>query len=129
MYVNMNVCHYHVNNKNCFICYSFIYTFCINHYISLQTYPVFTQDWLNFTNPFACLGRVNTLINLLIGEFSWLCLFEISIIAVMSYSCSVVCGFLLLVFVVILSSTIICKQVFFTVLFWFCSFLLYIILI
>ena len=133
-----------VNKNNYLVCYSFVYTLCINN----NNYNNYTTDLCNgdlqttitlfrrtasshkadktsltHLPALLCLlyDTVNSLMNVLEGKCSWLRLQEISTNVnnvVYINSCSVVCVFLftcllfffILVFVVILSSKIICKQ-------------------
>ena len=95
-------------------------------WLILFKHTALTQDWLNFywLSCLLCLvlyiGRVNSIMNVLEFECSWRRFPKISINvnnAVYIYYCSVVCVFLfnclqyifMLMFVVILISTLICK--------------------
>ena len=88
-----------VNNNNCFVCYSSVYSLCINYNNCLtdlsnedlqttitlfkRTAFLYKTEWTSLVYSFAlsCLlfGIVTSLMNVLEGEGSWLRILEISI--------------------------------------------------
>ena len=113
--VSPKICRSPVNTSNCFVCYSSVYTFCINNSNHLtivwqffvtemfkprlissnipRLHTRLTKFLLTQLLAFSCLfyGNVNSLMNDLVVEGSWHCLLEIPInvnIVVYNYYCS-----------------------------------------